>query len=97
MDQSDHNSEYIEEMDEIEDSEEVTKSNGFADFLKKNKFIILIAIVILGILIWWFCIRKKSSGGSEVSMPDVSVDVPKIANTNPSGIRVTKTRVPSYQ
>lgn len=65
-------------------------SNGFMDYIKNNKFIVLVIIIILIALIWYFCFRKPKTitGSASNNVPNATATTPV-----PGKVQITKTRI----
>jgi len=67
-------------------------SNSFMDYIRNNKLIVLIVILILIALIWYFCFKKPKKTINSVTT-NVPAGTNVIPTANASRLQVTKTRV----
>lgn len=61
------------------------------DYLRENKGMVILGVLVLAALIWWFCMRKNQDGNANVA----TVNVPPGTGAtvvNPNGFRVTRVR-----
>lgn len=68
-------------------------SGGFMDYIKRNKLLVAIVIIIIVGLIWWFCIKKNkltdatpSGTGTSVTATNTGVKVSKIRTGNSNAL-----------
>lgn len=60
------------------------QNKTFMDYVKENKLMVILAILVLAGLIWWFCMRKGDA------LASLTGSTPKVASGT-SSVNVTRT------
>lgn len=96
--QQDPNNQQIQTAAVAQPPVQPSPDRSMMTYIKDNKWLILIGILILAALIWWFCIRKKAASGTDIgnaaatNAQAAAAGTGANATTN-SGIRMAKTRL----
>lgn len=85
-----NNSQFSHQLDDqnqqIANLKSQSTDGGAIGWIKNNKWLVLIGIIILIGIIWWFCFRKKKV------VIDTDPTLPSLTNGTPK-LNVTKTRL----
>ena len=69
-------------------------SNNFMDYVSNNRVVVVIALLILGFLLYWFCFRKSGSSTLSPNTDTISIKTPGSSTTlgKNSTVTISKSR-----
>jgi len=72
----------------------VQTKTGFMDYIRQNKLLVAIALLILLGLLWWFFVRKPTTPTTSVTtiVPGTGMNGMNGMSGTPSKVQVTRTR-----